>query len=106
MKPLRFLGSSLKDLRDFSAEPRRHAGFELFAVQRGLEPTDWKPIKAVGPGTKEIRIHVRGEWRVLYVANMADAVYVLHAFQKRSQKTRREDIELARQRYGEIGDNR
>jgi phage-related protein len=102
MKPLRFVGSSLDDLRDFPAEARRQAGFELYAVQRALEPTDWKVMNAVGNGAREIRIHVLGEWRVLYVAKFDDAVFVLHAFQKKSRKTRREDIELARQRYQQI----
>ena len=104
MKPVRFVGSSLDDLRDFPAEPRRHVGFELFAVQRGFEPSDWKPLKEVGPGAREIRIRVLGEWRVVYIATFADAVYVLHCFQKRTQKTRREDIVLARDRYRQIGD--
>jgi phage-related protein len=103
VKPLKFVGSSLDDLRDFPAEARRQAGFELFAVQRGQEPSDWKPMKEVGPGVREIRIRVLGEWRVLYTATFADAVYVLHAFQKRTQKTRREDIVLAQQRYYQIG---
>jgi phage-related protein len=102
MKPLRFVGSSLDDLRDFPAEARRQAGFELFAVQRGLEPSDWKPVSIVGKGAREIRIHVLGEWRVLFVANFADAVYVLHSFQKKSQKTRRGDIDIARQRYQQV----
>lgn len=106
MKPLEFVGSSLDDLREFPAEARRAAGFELGFVQRGLEPSDWKPIKEVGPGTREIRIHVLGEWRVLYVAKFAETVYVLHSFQKKTQKTRREDIELARTRYRQIGDRR
>ena len=56
----------------------------------------------VGSGVREIRIHVLGEWRVLYVARSADAVYVLHAFRKKTEKTRREDIELARHRYRQI----
>ena len=104
MKRLKFVGSSLDDLRDFPAEARRHAGFELYAVQRGLEPSDWKPMNTVGPGVREIRIRVLGEWRVLYVARFADAVYVLHAFQKKTQRTRQEDIELARRRYSQIGE--
>jgi phage-related protein len=104
MKPLEFVGSSLDDLREFPAEARRAAGFELGFVQRGLAPSDWKPMKAVGAGVREIRIHVLGEWRVLYVAKFAESVYVLHAFQKKTQKTTREDIELARTRYRQIGD--
>jgi phage-related protein len=104
MKPLRFVGSSLDDLRSFPAEARRQAGFELYAIQRGLDPSDWKPMKTVGSGVREIRIRVLGEWRVLYVAKFADAVYVLHAFQKKTQKTRRNDIEIARRRYNQIGE--
>jgi phage-related protein len=102
MKALRFVGSSLDDLRDFPAEARRQTGFELYAVQRGLEPSDWKSMPEVGPGVREIRIHVLGEWRVIYVAKFADGVYVLHAFQKKTQKTRREDFELAQRRYHQI----
>ncbi len=104
MKPLKFIGTSLDDLRDFPAEARRQAGFELHAIQRGLEPSDWKPMNAVGPGAREIRIHILGEWRVLYVAKLADAVYVLHAFQKKTRKTRKEDIEVGRRRYRQIGE--
>lgn len=103
MKSLRFIGSSLDDMRDFPADARRQAGFELDAVQRGLEPSDWKPMTSVGAGVREIRIHVLGEWRVIYVAKLANAIYVLHAFQKKTQKTRREVIELARRRYRQIG---
>lgn len=102
MKRLEFVGSSLQDLKDFPAEARRAAGFELSFVQLGLEPSDWKPIKAVGAGVREIRVHVLGEWRVLYVAKFASVVYVLHAFQKKTQKTNQGDIELARVRYRQI----
>jgi phage-related protein len=102
-KPLKFVGSSLDDLRNFPDEARRGAGFELRAVQNGLEPSDAKPMRAVGPGVKEIRIHALGEWRVVYIATRRDAVYVLHAFQKKNQKTSRQDIELARHRYRQIG---
>jgi phage-related protein len=80
MKPLHFVGSSLDDLRSFPDEARRAAGFELRAVQGGLDPSDWKPMTVIGPDVKEIRIHVLGEWRVVYVAKFRDAIYVLHAF--------------------------
>lgn len=103
MKKLRFIGSSLDDLKDFPAEARRDAGFELDAVQRGLMPSDFKPMLNIGPGAYEIRIHVLGEWRVIYVARFESAVYVLHAFQKKTQRTRKEDIELAARRYKQIG---
>ena len=104
MKPLKFVGSSLDDLRNFPNEARRAAGFELRAIQNGLEPTDWKSMQSIGPGVREIRIHVLGEWRVVYVATFHDAIYVLHSFQKKSRTTNRQDIELARQRYKQIGE--
>jgi phage-related protein len=102
MKVLYFVGSSQDDIRNFPAEARRKAGFELDAVQRGMMPSDFKPMFSVGPGAYEIRIHVLGEWRVIYVAKFSDAVYVLHAFQKKSQQTRKEDIQLAERRYRQI----
>ncbi len=103
MKPLNFIGSSLDDLRNFPEEARKAAGFELYAVQRELEPRDWKPMPSIGRGVKEIRIHVLGEWRIIYVAKFEDAVYVLHSFQKKTQKTSQHDIEIARRRYKRIG---
>ncbi|MBM4327143.1 MAG: type II toxin-antitoxin system RelE/ParE family toxin [Deltaproteobacteria bacterium] len=103
MKPLKFVGSSLDDLRNFPEEARRDAGFQLRAVQRGLEPRDWKPMRAIGGGVKEISIHALGEWRVVFVAKLHDAIYVLHAFQKKTRKTSRQDIDVARRRYKQIG---
>lgn len=104
MKPLVFVGSSRDDLRGFPAEARRAAGFELGFVQQGLEPSDWKSMTEVGAGVREIRIHVLGEWRVLYVAKFAKAIFVLHAFRKKTRKTGKEDITLARDRYRQIGE--
>ena len=104
-KTLQFVGSSLGDLRNFPDQARKAAGFELRAIQNGLDPGDWKPMPSIGQRVKEIRIHASGEWRVIYVAKMRDAVYVLHAFQKKTQKTSRSDIELARKRYKQIGNS-
>jgi len=60
----------------------------------------------VGPGVREIRIHTTLEHRVLYVAKFAEAVYVLHAFEKRSRKTATRDVELARQRFQTLAGQR
>ena len=76
------VGSALDDLRNLPSDARRHAGFELDAIQRGMMPSDFKPMVIIGAGAYEVRIHVEGEWRVIYVAKFADAVYVLHAFPK------------------------
>jgi phage-related protein len=100
MKPLRFLGTAREDLSGFPTAARSRAGHELFMVQVGREPDDWKPMGTVGPGACEIRVRDReGAFRVVYVARFRKAIYVLHAFQKKSQKTSRRDVELARARY-------
>lgn len=102
MKELRFVGTSLDDSKRFPVQAKRAAGYELWQVQNGLDPSDWKPMHAVGIGVREIRIHSGGEWRVLYVAKFSEAVYVLHAFGKKTQRTSKSDIELAARRYREI----
>jgi len=102
-KPLHFMGSSLRDLRAFPDEVKRDAGFNLDAVQRGLEPEDWKPLKTVGAGVNEIRVKdATGAYRVIYLATRPEAVYVLHCFQKKTEKTSQQDIELARKRFKAI----
>lgn len=102
MKTLQFIGSSLDALRDFPDEARRAAGFELHAIQNGLMPSDFKPLLTVGAGAYEIRLHVLGEWRIVYVAKFDEAIYVLHAFQKKTQRTSQHDIKLAAKRYQQI----
>jgi phage-related protein len=100
IKPVEFLGDALDALRSFPLQARRSAGFQVDRVQRGLEPDDWKPLLAVGKGVKEIRIWDEGgAFRVMYVAKLQDAVYVLHCFQKKTQRTSKADIELAQDRY-------
>lgn len=98
MKPLKFVGNSLADLRSFPRETMREAGYQLNQVQLGFEPSDWKPMKSIGSGVREIRIHKEGEYRVIYIAKLHETVYVLHTFQKKAQKTPRKDIELAKNR--------
>jgi phage-related protein len=99
MKPISFLGDSRDAIRDFPDSVRYRAGVELRAVQNGLEPNDWKPMKAVGSGVREIRIRdTSGAFRIIYLAALADRILVLHAFQKKTQRTARQDIELAAKR--------
>lgn len=99
MKPVIWLGSSLDKVRSFVPEARRRTGQELRRVQAGMLPIDWKPMAGIGIGVSELRVRAGGAYRVIYVAKFAEAVYVLHAFEKRSRKTARLDLELARQRY-------
>jgi phage-related protein len=102
-KPVGFVGSALDDLRAFPAVARREAGFQLDQVQQGKEPDDWKPMNTVGPGVREIRVReADGAFRVIYVAKFEDAIYVLHCFQKKSQKTSKEDLDLATRRFKDL----
>jgi phage-related protein len=102
-KPVEFRGSALEDLRAFPNAARREAGHQLDQVQHGREPDDWKPMNTVGRGVREIRIRdAAGAFRMLYVAKFEDAVYVLHCFQKKTQKTNKADLDLAGQRYRDL----
>ena len=103
MKPVIFLGDSLDRIREFGAMARREAGYQIDKVQSGREPADWKPLKTVGAGAREIRIRdATGAYRVVYVANIANAVYVLHAFNKKTRATAARDLELAAKRYAQL----
>lgn len=84
MKPVRWIGNSRKAVAAFPVGARREAGYQLDRVQRGKEPADWKPMRSIGAGVRELRIHEDGEYRVVYLATVADAVYVLHAFTKKN----------------------
>jgi len=96
LRPVEFRGSAPDDLRAFPQAARREAGHQLDQVQHGREPDDWKPMNTVGRGVREIRIRdAAGAFRVLYVAKFDDAVYVLHCFQKKTQKTSKADLNLA-----------
>jgi len=99
-KPIIFCGGSLEDLKAFPVSARRAAGYQLDRVQSGLEPDDWKPMTGIGPGVREIRVRdADGAFRVIYVAKFAQAIFVLHCFQKQGQKTPRQDLEMAGRRY-------
>lgn len=103
MKPIRFLGNSLKSLRDFPEDARQDAGYQLDKVQRGEQPDDFKPMPSIGKGVEEIRVwDDAGTYRVIYTARMADAVVVLHTFQKKTQTTSKRDLEIARERFAQL----
>jgi phage-related protein len=103
MKPVEFLGSSLDDLRSFPVAARRAMGYQMDRLQHGLEPDDWKPMTSVGGGVREIRVRDEsGAWRVIYLAKLPNAIYVLHCFQKKTQKTLKSDVELAQNRLSEL----
>jgi phage-related protein len=105
MRPLRSLGDSLKCkcLRDFPEDARHDAGYQLDKVQRGEQPDDFKPMPAIGKGVEEIRVwDASGAYRVIYLARRAEAVYVLHAFQKKTPATAKKDLEIAGMRYRQL----
>ena len=103
MKEVRWHGSSRSDVEAFPKGARREVGYQLFQVQIGEEPSDWKPMTSIGPGVREIRIRqASGAYRVIYLATIGDGVHVLHAFQKKTQATAKRDIDLARARLRQI----
>ncbi len=102
-KPLAFCGSSQDDLRAFPTTAKREAGHQLDQVQNGFEADDWKPMPTIGSGVREIRIRdMAGTFRVIYIAKFADAIFVLHCFQKKTDKTSKLDIDIASKRYKEL----
>ncbi|MFJ4346208.1 type II toxin-antitoxin system RelE/ParE family toxin [Pseudomonas sp. NPDC089401] len=103
-KPIEWVGSSKEDLRGFPTVARQRAGYQLDLIQAGEEPADWKPMEAVGQGVREIRIRCKdGAFRVLYVVSRPEAIYVLHAFRKTTDKTEKRDIDVARARFKSLG---
>src|SRR5437764_7824312 len=103
LKPITFCGDSLSALQAFPDTARQEAGFQLYRVQRRLDPADWKPMATIGRGVREIRIRDEaGPYRVIYIATFTEAVYVLHAFQKKTQRTAKRDGDLAASRLRDL----
>ena len=107
IRPIRWLGSSFRDLGRLPIEAQDEIKIQLRRVQRGFLPLDWKPMKTVGVGVKEIRIRIRNDiFRTFYLAKYSDLVYVLHVFRKKSEQTNNRDINIARRRYKSIATKR
>lgn len=101
-KPITWIGTSRLDLRALPEDVRRKAGSELRVIQAGEMPKDFKPMLTVGKGVYEVRIRTEGAYRIFYVARFDESIYVLHVFQKKTQKTPDRDLQLGRQRYDEM----
>ncbi|HEX9200790.1 MAG TPA: type II toxin-antitoxin system RelE/ParE family toxin [Acidobacteriaceae bacterium] len=100
LKKLVFCGDSLAALKQFPVSARKVAGRQLELVQMSRDPVDWKPMTTVGAGVREIRLRDdSGIYRVIYVTKFAERIFVLHCFQKKTQKTSKGDIDLASRRY-------
>jgi len=103
MKEIVFVGHSLDHIKSFPNSAKREAGFQLDIVQHGENPANWKPMPSIGSGVQEIRIsEAEGIYRIIYLAKIKDAVFVLHAFQKKSQKISKPDIEIAKNAYKQV----
>jgi phage-related protein len=99
-KPINWVGSALKDLCDFPDDARQVAGQQLRRVQEGENPDHYKPMSDVGGGVHEIIVNTADAWfRVMYVAKFEEAVYVLHSFQKKTNRTAQSDLDTAKRRY-------
>ncbi len=102
LKPVVWLGSSLKAVQEFPSVSKRQIGLQLALVQSGEMPSDWKPLRGIGSGVYEIRVHGSGEFRVVYVAKFAQAIFVLHAFGKKSRKAATVDVRTVQLRYSQL----
>lgn len=102
MKDIIFAGNSLKALKALPTEAKREAGYQLDKIQHGEDPSDWKPMQSIGSGLRELRKKNDGTYRVIYIAKFEETVYLLHAFQKKTQKTSKADIEIARQTLKDV----
>jgi phage-related protein len=102
MKQVVWLGNSREQIKGFPANVRKEAGRQLMRIQSGLDPTDCRPMRTIGMGVREIRIRYEGQYRIFYVASRDSTVFVLHAFQKKTQQTPKRDIDLARQRFKDV----
>lgn len=102
IKPLVWVGSSRVDIQAFPEGARRALGYQLFTLQSGGTPRDWKPMTSVGPGVAELRVRAGGAYRLLFLARFKDCVYVLHVFRKKSRKTASLDLQLGRARLAAV----
>jgi phage-related protein len=102
MKPLFWIGNSYRVLTDWAAPVKQVAGFQLHLIQEGMNPDDWKPMTSIGAGVREVRIHVDGEYRIIYLTKFDEGIYILHAFPKKTQKTPKKDIDIAKARLREV----
>ena len=106
MRSVGFCGSSLRDLRGFPKDVRHDMGYQIDRLQRGLDPDDWRAIPTVGPGVRELRVHRSdNEYRCIYITTIGDAVYILHVFVKKSRTTPNKDLNIARNRLGDVRRN-
>ena len=96
MKSIEFIGRTLKTIKGFPDHAVHQIGHELDRVQRGLDPLDWKPIPVICKRVRENHIKERGQFRIIYMAKHSNTILVLHAFRKKTQKTRLQDINYAK----------
>jgi len=102
VKQIVWLGDSKAVVKSFPGAARQRAGAELWEVQNGFDPTDWKPMPSVGRGVREVRIKIEGQYRIIYLTSRPEGIYVLHAFRKKTRTTPKKDIDLAKERLKTI----
>lgn len=109
MRPLLWVASSKRDYREFPPRVQDTLGFELFLAQTGQHPPSAKPLKGFGNGVVELIEDFDGDtYRAIYTVRFRDAVYVLHAFKKKSKRgtaTPKSDIDLVKRRLKDAESN-
>lgn len=102
MKTIVFEGDTLMRIRSFPEAAKQRAAYEIDRVLSNRDPENWEPFSNVGQGVKGIRVQVNGHFRVLYIDKVNNKVHILHAYEKKSQKTRQMDIDLAKPRLKSV----
>ena len=105
LKPVYFIGSARSDLRKFPKPVRDDVGFDLYQVQCGMTPTTSKPLTGLAGVMELVERYNKDTYRAVYVANLGDAIYVLHCFKKKSKRgirTSKEDMDVIRQRLRQV----
>jgi len=102
MRKVVFEGNTLEIIRQLPVVIRHRAGYAIDQVQRNIEPENWKPFSSIGQGVREIRIQHGEQFRIIYIAKFENKVHILHVFQKKTQKTRKVDIDIAKSRFKDV----
>ena len=93
-------GNSREVLQSFPEGVRQNLGFQLWQLQQGERPADYRPLPSIGPGVFELRDQDERAWyRVVYLSRIDDVIYVLHSFEKKSREMPRKEFETAKRRF-------
>ena len=105
MRKVAWVGTSLEEMQELPKAIRKAVGFQIHLLQEGVDPDDFKPMPSVGSGVYEIRVRNelgQNTGRCFYVVKFKEAIFILHAFEKKKQKTPKANLDKGQERYKEL----